>query len=253
MALKRVIPTLLLKDSTLVKTIKFNKFQYVGDPANTVKIFNELEVDELCFLDITATNENREPNYKVLKEIAEESFMPLSYGGGIKSFEQVKSILNMGFEKVVINTSSLAQPGLIAKISSYFGSQSIIGSIDIKSNWFGKKVVHTNSGKVHTDITALDLAKKLEQEGVGEILITSIDKDGTWKGYDLDLIKEINDVVSVPIIANGGCGSIEDIRNVFSIKGVQAAGVGSMVVFQKQGMGVLINYPQKEIDNIRDA
>lgn len=247
---KRVIPTLLLKNASLVKTTNFGRYEYIGDPANTVRIFNELEVDELTFLDISATIENREPNYQVLKDIAEESFMPLSYGGGIKNLEQVKKILGLGFEKIVINSSFHSNNNLIEEISKHFGNQSIVGSIDVKCNWLGNNVVYTHSGQKKEKISPIELALKMESAGFGEILITSIDKEGSWTGYDVELIKEIKDAVTIPIIANGGCGAIKDIQMVFNIPGVQAAAVGSLVVFQKKGMGVLVNYPQKEIDII---
>lgn len=244
---KRVIPTLLLRNTSLVKTINFDKFEYIGDPANTVRIFNELEVDELCFLDITATVENREPNYKVLQEISEESFMPLSYGGGIADFNQAKRILGMGFEKVIINSSALKYKNLIPEISSYFGTQSIIGSIDVKSNWLGVKSVYTKSGSEKLNLSYLEVAKKMEILGVGEILVTSVDRDGTWEGYDIDIVREVTDLVSVPVIANGGCGTINHIEEVLNKGGAQAAAVGSMVVFQKKGMGVLVNFPDRKI------
>lgn len=247
---KRVIPTLLLKDASLVKTIKFDKYQYIGDPTNTVRIFNELEVDELSFLDISATVENRKPNYQLLKDIAEESFMPLSYGGGITTLEQVKRILGLGFEKVVINSCFHSHSKLIEKISSHFGSQSIVGSIDVNKNWTGRRSVYSHSGLLKHKITPVELAKKMEEAGCGEIMITSIEKEGSWQGYDIELIKEIENSVTIPIIANGGCGNISDIESVFNIPGVQAASVSSLVLFQKKEMGVLVNYPKKAIDKI---
>ncbi len=241
----------MLRNSSLVKTVKFNKFEYIGDPANTVRIFNELEVDELCFLDITATIENREPNYKVLKEIAEESFMPLSYGGGIKSFDQAKKILGMGFEKVVINSANITQPGLIAEISNHFGSQSVVGSIDVKTTLFGGKKIFINSGNKKIEGNILDWVKQMENEGVGEILITSIDQEGTWSGYDLDLIKEVNDNVGVPVIANGGCGMVGDLKKVFGISGVQAAAVGVWFYFRSKVWGSC-ELSSKEIEKIKE-
>ncbi len=251
MALKRVIPVLLLKNASLVKTVKFGKYGYIGDPANTVRIFNELEVDELCFLDITATNEKRTPNYKVLTEIADECFMPLSYGGGITNFEQAKKILGLGFEKVIINSAAFNDPQLIPSIVQKFGSQSVIGSLDVKKNIFGKPKVVSHSATKPTKYNPTEWAQHLEKMGVGEILITSVDNEGTWEGYDYDLVNSIANAVNLPVIANGGCGNTNHIDTVLNESHAQAAGVGSMVVYQKKGMGVLVNFPdRKKIDQI---
>lgn len=251
MVLKRVIPTLLLRNASLVKTVNFKQFNYIGDPANTVRIFNELEVDELCFLDITATIENRGPNYKVLSEIANECFMPLSYGGGIKNMDQAQKVLGMGFEKVIVNSAAFNDPELIPQIASKYGNQSVVGSLDVKKVFLGGEKVISNSGSKNTGKNPVEWAKELERMGVGEIIITSIDKEGTWDGYDVNLVKSICEAVNVPVIANGGCGSVEDFKEVFTLGGVQAAAVGSMVVFQKKGMGVLVNYPQNEVELIK--
>jgi len=247
MVLKRVIPTLLLRNASLVKTVNFNKFNYIGDPVNTVRIFNELEVDELCFLDITATKENRDPNYKVLAEIAEECFMPLCYGGGLKDLEQVKKILGLGFEKVIINTAATMDSQLIPKIVNSFGSQSVIGSIDVKKPLFSSKKVFSHSGEYNTGVDPLMWAANLENMGVGEILLTSINHEGRWKGYDYELTKRVTENVNIPVIANGGCGNVEHIDIVLNKCGAQAAAVGSFVVYQKQNMGVLINFPNKAL------
>lgn len=245
MVLKRVIPTLLLRNASLIKTVNFEKFNYIGDPVNTVRIFNELEVDELCFLDISATLQNRNPNYKVLSEIADECFMPLSYGGGIKNLEQVKKIFGLGFEKIIINTAATINSKLIPEIVNLFGSQSIVGSIDVKKTLFGSKRVLTHSGINNTGLCPLEWAINLENMGIGELLLTSINHEGMWGGYDYDLIKTITDNVNIPVVANGGCGSIEHIDKVLNECGAQAAALGSLVVYQKQNMGVLINFPDK--------
>ena len=254
MVLKRVIPTLLLRNASLVKTVKFDKFQYIGDPANTVRIFNELEVDELCFLDITATSEKRDPNYKVLSEIASECFMPLSYGGGITNYDQAKKILGIGFEKVIINTSAFLNENIIPEIVADYGSQSVIGSIDVKIDWLGKERVVSHSSSVNTKYSCVDWVAKLEDMGVGEILITSVDNEGTWGGYQEKLITSVVNAASVPVIANGGCGSLKDIDIALNKCGAQAAEVGSFVVFQKKGMGVLVNFPnRKQLDKITNG
>lgn len=243
----RVIPCLLLKDDGLVKTIKFKNHAYIGDPINTVRIFNEKEVDELIFLDIQASVLNREPNFKLLAEIANECFMPLAYGGGLKKLDQVKRIFNIGLEKVAINTSACVNPNFITEIANLFGNQAVIASIDVKKNFFGKNEVVYKSGSQKQKLSPIEWAKEIENKGAGEILLTSIDRDGTWSGYDLELIKSITSVVNIPVIANGGAGSIKHLVEGKKIANASALALGSMVVYQKQGMGVLINYPERKI------
>lgn len=242
----RVIPCLQLIDDNLVKTVKFDNHGYIGDPINTVRIFNELEVDELCFLDIRASVQGREPNIEILQQIANECFMPLSYGGGVKDLETAQKILSIGFEKIVLNTAAYRIPTLVSQISEHFGAQAVIGSIDVKKNMWGKYQVYINDGKEKIKKDAVEWAKELEQLGVGELLITSMDKDGSWSGYDQDIIAKVNDVVNIPVIANGGAGSVADIESVVKKCGVSAVALGSMVVYQKKGMGVLVNFPDKK-------
>jgi len=243
----RIIPCLLLKDTGLVKTISFSKFNYVGDPINTCRIFNELEVDELTFLDISATVENKEPNYKVLQEISAECFMPVSYGGGIRNLQQVEKILSIGFEKVIINTTALENRKIIAEIADNFGSQSLIISVDYRKNMFGKYQVFGNSGNKNYKMHPVEWASEVMNLGAGEILLTSIDREGTWKGFDVELTKLVTDKVKLPVIANGGAGSIDDISDVVNIGGASAVALGSMVVYQAKDMGVLINFPDREL------
>ena len=242
----RIIPVLLLKDESLVKTVRFREFTYVGDPANTVRIFNELEVDELLFLDISASKEKRGPNLKVLRDIADECFMPLGYGGGITTLEEAKAVFNIGFEKVAVNSSSFQNPNLVYEISNHFGNQSVIVSIDVKKTLFGRQRVYVLSGKQNTQHDPVTWAKKVEEMGAGEILLTSIDHEGTWNGFDIELVKSVADAVSIPVIAHGGAGTIEHIQNVIKESHASAVALGSMVVFQKKGMGVLVNFPQVE-------
>lgn len=247
----RIIPCLQLIDQSLVKTVQFKKHNYIGDPINTVNIFNELEVDELCFLDIRASIENRQPNFKILHEIANECFMPLSYGGGIKDFDTVKKILSIGFEKVVLNTYAFRNKELVQKISEHFGAQSLIVSIDVKKNIFSKYYVYINDGTEKINISPINWAIEAEKLGAGELLITSINNDGTWNGFDIEITKKISESVSVPVIANGGAGCLNDIRNVVKEGKADAVALGSMVVYQKKDMGVLINFPdKKELENI---
>lgn len=241
----RVIPALLLRNESLVKTIRFGKFTYVGDPANTVRIFNELEVDELIFLDITASREKRSPNLKVLRDIADECFMPLGYGGGIRSLDQAKAVFDIGFEKVAINTHAVENSTLIGEIASYYGSQAVVVSIDVKENFLRRQTVRTIGGKKNTHNDPVAWAKQAEEMGAGEILLTSIDREGTWGGFDQNLVRSVSDAVSIPVIAHGGAGNVDHIRTVVKDANASAVALGSMVVFQKKGMGVLVNFPDK--------
>lgn len=243
----RVIPCLQLIDESLVKTVKFGDHGYIGDPINTVRIFNELEVDELCFLDIRATKENRTPNFKILAEIANECFMPLSYGGGVRDAETAKRILSIGFEKIILNTAAYDNNALVTEIANHSGNQSVIGSIDVKKNMFGKYQLYTNDGTKKRDMDPVSWAKKLEELGAGELLVTSMDRDGTWKGYDSDFLLTITKAVSIPVIANGGAGNVDHIISVVKNANVSAVALGSMVVYQAQGLGVLVNFPDKNI------
>lgn len=241
----RVIPTLLLKEDSLVKTVRFKKARYIGDPINTVRIFNELEVDELVFLDITATNEKRKPNIKILKEIANECFMPLSYGGGLNDFNTIQEIFNIGFEKVILNTACYTKPDLIHKIATNYGNQAIVASVDVKKNFWGKYETRSHSGKINTKKNPMEWCLHLENLGIGEILITSMDKEGTWSGFDLELTQKISEAVSIPVIAHGGAGNIQHIKEVVHTGKASAVALGSMVVYQQKGLGVLVNFPDK--------
>jgi cyclase len=241
----RVIPCLQLIGDSLVKTVKFKNPAYIGDPVNTVRIFNELEVDELCFLDIRASQENREPPIEILQQISNECFMPLSYGGGVKDFETARKIMSIGFEKIVVNTQAYHELNLITGLSKHFGAQAVVASIDAKKNLWGKYNAFVNDGSQKIDMDVVEWAKKLEEAGAGEILITSMDREGTWSGFDIELTKKIAEAVRVPVIANGGAGSIEDIGEVVKKGKASAACLGSMVVFQQKGMGVLVNFPDK--------
>lgn len=240
----RVIPVLLLRHESLVKTQRFGRFSYIGDPCNTVRIFNELEVDELVLLDIAASVNGEGPNYGLLKDVANECFMPLAYGGGIDSLEKAKRVFDIGYEKIVINTAALARPALISEIASQYGSQALVASIDVKKGFFGGWGVRSKGGRkvAHKDPVAW--AKDVECLGAGEILLTSIDREGAWSGFDLDLVKAVSDAVSVPVIAHGGASSVEDIGAAVKAH-ASAVALGSMVVFQKKGMGVLVNFPEK--------
>jgi len=241
----RVMPCLLVRNRGLVKTIKFDKASYVGDPINTVRIFNEFEVDELIFLDITATIENKRPQLELLAEIAAECFMPFTYGGGVRSVDDVAAIHSLGAEKVALNTVAIEQPALVEKVAARFGSQAVVVSIDVrKKRLFGGYGVYSRGGRVDTKIDPVTHARRVEQLGAGEILLTSIDRDGTMQGYDLDLVSQVSDAVRIPVIACGGAGAVDDFRKAKDA-GASAVAAGSMVVYQGKHRAVLVNFPTK--------
>jgi len=241
----RVIPVLLKRRKALVKTIKFGKFNYIGDPLNTIQIFNNLEVDELVFLDITATKEDREPDYDLIEQMAAECFMPLAYGGGVKTVDQMKKIFSLGVEKIVICSEAFENPDFIKEASSHFGAQSIVVSVDVKKNFWGKYEIATRSGTKKIAQDPVEFAENMEKMGVGEIFLNSIDEDGQMNGYDLDLIKMVSEKVTVPLIASGGAGVYEDLKKAVDA-GAQAVAAGSLFVYQNKNRQVLINYPDEQ-------
>ncbi len=244
----RIIPTLLLIGEGLYKTIRFKNPTYIGDPINAVKIFNEKEADEIVLLDITASKENKGPDYKKIAEIAGEAFMPMAYGGGIKTFSEAKKVFDAGFEKVVINSAANSNPELITEIASVYGSQSVVVSIDVDINWLGKYQVYSNDGSKKVKKSAAQCALDAQSSGAGEIFLTSIHRDGTWDGYDIDLIKSVSEVVNIPVIACGGAGCEQDFTHAVLDGGASAVAAGSMFVFQKKGMGVLISFPSNFLE-----
>jgi cyclase len=245
MSLVRVIPTLLLKGEGLVKTSQFKNPVYIGDPINAVRIFNEKEVDELVLLDITATFETREPKYDWIKDIVSESFMPIGYGGGIKNIEQAKKLFDTGIEKLIINSASL-NTDFLSSLASIYGNQSIVVCIDVRKSFLGNYTVYTNSGIVKHRLTPDMMAKMVVEAGAGEIIIQSIDREGTMNGYDIDLIKMVTKAVNVPIVASGGAGTQDHLREAILIGGASAVTAGSMFVFKGKHRGVLINYPSPQ-------
>jgi imidazole glycerol-phosphate synthase subunit HisF len=243
----RIIPVLLLTNEGLYKTVRFKNPRYVGDPINTVKIFNEKGADEIVVLDITATTDKKPINLKKIAEIAGEAFMPTAYGGGIKTFEDAQKVFDAGYEKVVVNHSAYAEPQIIGQIAKVYGSQSVVVSIDAKTNWLGSYKVYTQGGKNNINKSPSSYAKEVENEGAGEIMINSITKDGTWEGYDIPLIKSVSGAVNIPVIACGGAGNLDDFKNAVIQGGASAVAAGSMFVYQKKGMGVLISFPAQSI------
>ena len=245
MPLPRVIPSLLLRTTGLVKTQKFNKPIYLGDPVNIVRIFNDKEVDEICLLDITATHEDRGPNFKILSEISSECFMPLAYGGGISTVAQMKELFRMGVEKVILNSHVVEDMLLVRQAAETFGSQSVVISVDAKTHVFGRYRVHVRGGTKNTGWEPAAYASKMQALGAGEILLNSIDRDGTMRGYDLDLIRNVASAVDIPVIACGGAGHVSDFRLAIAA-GASAISAGSLFVFQGPHRAVLISFPAPE-------
>ena len=246
----RVIPALLLRNDGLVKTLKFKKPKYVGDPINAIHIFNEKEVDELMVLDILASKERLEPNYALIEQFAGECFMPLAYGGGVRTVEQAKRIFSLGVEKVCVQTAALENPRLISELAERFGSQSVMASIDIKRNWFGKPGLYAaTQGKMHST-SWQEMLRFLVAAGAGEVLLNAVDKDGTLSGPDLELIREASAAVEVPLIAVGGIASLADIKAAVRA-GASAVAAGAFFVFHGPHRAVLITYPSSgELTNL---
>lgn len=238
----RVIPSLLIENGDLVKTVKFKKRTYIGDPINAVKIFNEEEADELCLLDISARR-NGSINFGLLEDIAAEAFMPLSYGGGIMDMETVKRLFRIGFEKVIFNTALFEKPELVREVVAFAGTQSVVASIDVGKTLFGKAECFIECGSKNSRTDILACLRRIEELGVGEILLQSIDYDGVMKGYDYATIGSVTSNTSLPVICLGGAGSLSDMAKAVKEYGAHAAAAGSMFVFYGTRRAVLINYP----------
>lgn len=243
----RIIPCLLLKNGGLVKSVKFKNHTYVGDPINAVKIFNDKEADEIAIIDIQATTENRGPDIMLISEVVSEAFMPVAYGGGVNDIRQLENLFFIGVEKVIINRAAHTNSQLIKEAAEHFGSQSIIVSIDVKKTTFKGYRVFTDNGSHDTGVEPSDFAKKMEELGAGEILLNSIDRDGTYRGYDEELISKVSHAVEIPVIALGGASSVTDFKKAM-LGGASAVSAGSMFVFKRPHRAVLISYPSnKEI------
>ena len=246
MLLPRVIPCLLLHDRGLVKTVRFKSPTYVGDPVNVIKIFNEKRVDELIVLDISASREGREPDYALIEQIASECFMPLCYGGGITTLAQAKRVVHLGVEKIAINHAAVAGPGTIRELASELGSQSVVASVDVKKHWSGRYRLYDSARGKTTDLDPFEHADKLVAMGAGEVLVNSVDRDGTQRGYDHDMVRRFTARLHVPVIACGGAWTTDHLRDVVRVSGASAAAAGSMFVFQGPHMAVLTSYPPYE-------
>lgn len=241
----RVIPCLLLRGSGLVKTIRFKDPKYIGDPINAIRIFNDKEVDELILLDIDATREKRGPAFSVIEEVASECFMPLGYGGGIRSVEDARCILKLGVEKVVLNSIAWREPSVLQAASREFGAQAVVASIDVRRKLFGRYEVCIDGGIVGTGADPIEYARRVEALGAGEIFLNSIDRDGTMQGYDIELIAKVTAAVGIPVIASGGAGSVSDFGAAVRQGHASAVAAGSLFVFHGPHRAVLITYPPR--------
>lgn len=239
----RIIPCLLVHQKGLVKTVQFKAPKYVGDPINAVRIFNEKESDELMVVDIDATVLNKDPDYKMIENLAMECRMPLCYGGGIKTVDQAQRIFALGVEKIAISSAVINNPRLITEIANRVGSQSMVVVLDIKKKLFGGYEIYTHNGIKSTSIDPLEFAAKVEEFGAGELVINAIDQDGVMNGYDLQLVDRIRNVVSLPLTVLGGAGSLDDIKKLIQTHEIIGAAAGSLFVFKGVYKAVLINYP----------
>lgn len=246
----RIIPCLLVHNKGLIKTVKFQDPKYVGDPLNAVKIFNEKEADELMVLDIDATVEKREPDYKMIENLATECRMPLCYGGGIKTAQQAQRIFNLGVEKIALSSAVVNNPGLVTEIAEQVGAQSVVVVLDIRKKMFGGYVNYIENSKKKTKINLNKFIIQLQDMGVGEIVINSIDDDGVMKGYNFELIDKIKPLIKVPLTVLGGAGSIDDMAKLIEAYGIIGVAAGSLFVFKGKYRAVLINYPNPDEKNV---
>lgn len=240
----RIIPCLLLSNGGLYKTIRFGKRSYIGDPINTIKLFNSMEVDEIILLDIDASRQNKEPDFNLLREMAEEAFFPMCYGGGIKTLRHIERIIDIGFEKVSINQAFLANKNLIKESSKVFGSQSIVASVDVVKTLLSGHMVYDYLLGKQTRLRPDQYAVELVDSGAGELVVNSFDRDGMMCGFDIDIVKSVSQAVKAPIVACGGAGSLGDLRSAIRA-GASAVAAGSLFIYAGRDQGVLINYPKR--------
>jgi cyclase len=231
----RIIPALLLMDDGLYKTVKFKSPKYVGDPINTVRIFNEKGADEIVLLDIGIPRGKAGINFKKISEIAGEAF------------DDARRVFDAGFEKAIINSAAAENPSLIGEIAKVYGSQSAVVSIDVRTGWTGGYKVYVSGGSKNTGRSPVDYAKDMENAGAGEVILNSIDRDGTWEGYDTKLIRMVSEAVTVPVVACGGASGMDDFKKAVSEGGASAVAAGSLFVYQRKGMGVLISFPSQSL------
>ncbi len=242
----RIIPSLLVHNGGLVKTVQFGQPKYVGDPINAVRIFNEKEVDELIVADIDASRQGREPDYTLIRNLAAECRMPLCYAGGVRTAEQIERIVGLGVEKVAVGAAAVETPEIVAQAAQRVGSQSIVVVLDVKRTGLLRRYeVMTHNATKGSGRNPVDLAREAEAAGAGEILLNSVDRDGTMKGYDLDLFEQVRKAISVPMTVLGGAGSLDDISALIARHGIVGAAAGSLFVFKGKYRAVLINYPNR--------
>lgn len=247
----RLIPCLLLQDGGLVKTRKFADPVYVGDPINAIRIFNDKEADELMVLDIGATRERREPDYALIEQFAGECFMPLCYGGGIRTVEQARRLFSIGVEKVCLQSAAMEDPTLVTRIAEGYGSQAVLASVDVKRNWRRRPMLYAAARRKTLDQPWLEYVQAMVAAGAGEILLNAVDRDGTLGGMDLELIGEASHAVGVPLVAVGGAGSLADVRGAIDA-GASAVAAGAFFVFHGPHRAVLITYPsRRELDALQ--
>lgn len=242
----RVIPCLLLKDGGLVKTRSFAAPSYVGDPINAVRIFNEKEVDELILLDIQASRNGRMPDFALIREIVNEAFMPVGYGGGVTSAEQAVSLINLGVEKIVVNKAALGGTRLLSEMADRLGSQAVVAAVDVKRDWLGRYRVYDATLGKSIDLDAVEHVTAAVKAGAGEIFINDVQRDGTGKGYDLELVRRVAREVGVPVIVCGGAGTVAHMREAI-VAGASAVAAGSMFVYLGKHRAVMINYPASQV------
>lgn len=243
----RIIPCLLVHNGGLVKTVKFKQAKYVGDPLNAVRIFNEKKVDEIMVIDIDASVNNNKPNLKLIENLAAECQMPLCYGGGIKTIDSAQQIFQLGVEKISLSSVVFENKSLIRELSNSVGSQSVVVTLDIKKNLFGKRKIYVHNGKNQIKIELEDCIKMIQDEGAGEIIINNIDLDGTMQGYDMDLINYLKEKISIPLTILGGAGSVNDFKQVIEKHPIIGLSAGSFFVFKGKFKAVLISYQKDKI------
>lgn len=242
----RLMPCLLISNGALVKTIRFKEGSYVGDPVNAVRIFNQKEVDELILLDIHATTQSRGIDFETLEKVVSECFMPICYGGGVRTLEDMRRLYALGIEKVSLGAAAFEVPDLVRKASSEFGAQAVVVTLDVKKGLLGRSTVRTRNGSHDTKMSPPEAARTFEEQGAGELLLYSIDRDGTWSGFDLKMVESVSHAASVPVVSTGGAGSLEDIKAAVKQAGASAVAIGSMAVFQGKDLGVLIKFPSRK-------
>lgn len=242
----RLMPCLLMSNGALVKTVRFKHNAYIGDPINAVRIFNQKEVDELILLDITATTQGCGIDFDTIDKVVSECFMPICYGGGVRTIEDMRRLYAIGVEKVSLGAAAFEVPGLVRQAADEFGTQAVVVTLDVKKGLLGKPSARIRNGTKDCKVAPLEAAIRFESEGAGEILVYSIDRDGTWSGFDLGLIEAVSHGVGVPVVATGGAGSLKDIKAAVKVAGASAVAIGSMAVFQGKDLGVLIKFPSRK-------